>query len=98
MGARSVKKHVNQKARDVLAANLRALRDARPGSERAFFRRIAAVPRTTIRHVLDAGASVDTIALIALIARAFGLEPWQLLAPGLGLAVPRAAKPAKATA
>lgn len=83
MGIDKPLKPISQTTRNVLRDNVLALRSAHHAdlSDREWFERIK-VARSTMRHVIeaDSGASVDTL---AAIAKAYHLEPWQMLVPGL---------------
>lgn len=81
------RKTVDNDVRGLVRDAILALREAygrdrygEPLSDRAWYDYLR-VPRTTMRHLVeaDAGASVDTL---ALIANRFGLDVWQLLVPG----------------
>lgn len=94
MGIDKPLKPIDQATRNILRDNVLALRAAHHAdlSDREWFDRIK-VARSTMRHVIeaDSGASVDTL---AAIARAYDLQPWQLLFPGLDAAAESKVAPA----
>lgn len=89
---------MNETARSILAENLKALMAARPGL--GTFTEIVAAggpSNGTLDRIRrqESGCSVDQL---DLLARVFGLEPWQLLVPNLdprAKSPPRSAKPSR---
>lgn len=70
--------------RGVLAQNLKALMTAHPdlASQSALHKK-SRVAQATIGRILSQGGENARIETVEKLARAFGLEGWQLLVPGM---------------
>lgn len=72
------------RARDIVAANLKALMDHQPDNPvgQAQLKRMSGVDQRYIGRILAAESSI-TVDTLEKIAKAFDLQAWQLLVPGL---------------
>lgn len=74
---------MNETASQILAANLKALRDADPElKSQAAIGRAAKIDQRTVGRILNM-ENEPTFGQLTKLAKAFKLQAWQLLVPGL---------------
>lgn len=76
-------------SRRLLATNIRKLMDADPDRDsQAKVAKAASLAQKTISNVLQARGPAPTLATLELLGKAFGVPPWALMHPTLGLPLP----------